>query len=915
MKNYSKILKIAPAFLMVGYTIHAQKKDSIKQKDIDQVVLIGYGKQKKSDLTGSIVSVTSKDFNSGSTSPEQLIQGKTPGVQITGNGGAPGSGSTIRLRGGSSFVNNDPLIVIDGVPIEVTGISGASNLLASINPNDIESFEILKDASSSAIYGNRAANGVILITTKKGTAGRLKLNFSTNVSISTKMGNLDVMTADEFRNFVKTFGEPSNVNRLGNANTNWQDLIYQNAWGTDNNLAISGGVKWLPYRFSIGYNEQKGIVKTNDFKRTSIGLNVNPKFFDKHLSINASFKGTFIDNRFAPEGVIGAAQIYDPTQQVYAADSRFGGYWEWLQNDGNINTNTVNTSTTNPLGMLYGTRNVSSVWRFLPSLQLDYKFHFLPDLRVNVNLAYDYAKGNGVSRTLPNSGLGYTVGGKYLVYEQKNSSKLFETYLNYTKKIGLFNMDLIGGYSYQYTNLENPASNFITGKGQTIPSQRKIKVEKVLLSYYGRAIFTIANKYIINASLRRDGSSNFWDGVDKKQLFGNFRAVSLAWKINEEGFMKNFSKINTLKLRAGWGETGQQNLGDRYYPSFGSYNLSLDTSQYEFGGIFYNVYRPNQYNPNLTWETTTTKNIGLDFGFFDNRVSGSVDIFNKISENLIVKDVPVPAGELSNVNILNLGTIENKGYEATLNIVPIKNDKVTWEFNFNISKFNPILTKFKESVADDFKILTGLIAGNGNNRIQVITKGQNIGTFYMYKQVYDNNGKPINDMYTDRNNDGIINSDDKYYFHSSIPDALLAFSTKVNMGNWEFSTALRAVLGNYVYNNAASGSSSANISTNAYGYLVNSDSSVLKYQFTKPGLYSDLFVEDASFLRMDNLSIGYDFGDFLKNKKSNLKVTAMAQNLFVITKYSGVDPEILGNIDNGFYQRPKIYSLGFNFQF
>lgn len=784
------------------------------------------------------------------------------------------------------------------------GVSGASNLLASINPNDIESFDILKDASSAAIYGNRAANGVILITTKKGVAGKLKVNFTTTMSVSTKMDNVDVMTANEFRNFVNTFASADYKAKLGTANTNWQDLIYQEAWGSDNNLALSGGVKWLPYRLSIGYNHQNGILKTNEFKRTTVGLNLNPKFFDNHLTINAGFKGSFIDNRFANEGAIGSAQQFDPTQPVYSTDPRFGGYNEWTLN-GLLNTN----GTKNPLGLLYGTRNISSVWRFLPSLQLDYKFHFLPDLRWNVNLAYDYAKGEGAVTVSPNSASGFNNLGSYNNYKNENSSKLLETYLNYVKKVGAVNVDLMAGYAYQTFETKTPAITTYFGQGDPNTGQA-FQAERVLLSYYGRAIFTIANKYIITGSMRRDGSSNFYNGT-ADNLWGNFPSVALAWKIKEESFLRNVNAISNLKLRAGWGETGQEKTNG-FYPAFARYNISSDGAQYQFGNQFYYLFRPEQNNPNLVWETMITKNIGLDFGFFNNRLNGAVDVFQKVSDNLIAR-VPVAAGGLSNYNVLNVGKIENEGIEVNLNVVPVKTEKATWDLNFNFSKFNPVVTYISQDVSDDYLIRTGGISGGVGNNVQGITKGQVLNSFYVYQQLYDVDGKPINGAYVDRNNDGVLNESDKYFFHSPNPDAIFGFSTKFTYGKWDLGMSMRAVLGNYVYNNAASNSSVQDIATN--GFLKNGEASVLNYQFTSPQLFSDIFIEDASFLRMDNLSLGYNFGDFLGNNKSNLRVTAMAQNLFVITNYSGVDPEVFGNIDNGFYQRPKVYSLGFNFQF
>ncbi|WP_330745793.1 SusC/RagA family TonB-linked outer membrane protein [Chryseobacterium sp. CP-77] len=912
MKNFTTVLKIAPAFLLASTVMHAQKKDSLPQeKKIDEVVLIGYGKQKKTDLTGSISSVTSKDFNGGAATADQLIVGKTPGVQITGNSGAPGSGSTIRVRGGSSFINNDPLIVIDGVPIDFNNLSGATNPLSLINPNDIETFDILKDASSAAIYGNRASNGVILITTKKGTAGKFKVNFNTNFSVSTKMGNVDVLDADQFRSFVNTFGTNVQKSYLGTANTNWQDKIYQQAWGTDNNVAFSGGVKGLPYRVSLGYNEQNGIVRTNEFRRTSLGLNFSPKFFDNHLTVNGNFKGTFSENRFPDAGAIGASIYFDPTQPVYSGNSKYGGYYEWLD-PANTATGLNVNGTRNPLGLLYGKRDISSVFRIIPSLQLDYKFHFLPELRLNITGSYDYAKSDGSVNTYKEYAQGIGTLGSYRSYSQEIKSKLFESYLNYVKKINAINttVDIIGGYSYQDTRSITPAAPTYYGNGQKTDFSTAGDTQRTLLSFYARGIFTIADKYIINGSIRRDGSSTFWNGADKNQLWGNFPAVSVAWKINEESFLKSISSINSLKIRAGWGKTGQQETGN-FYPAFGSYSYSnSSTAQYQFGNSFYTLLRPDVYNPNLVWETTTTKNIGLDFAILNNRISGSIDYFDKKSENLIAK-VPTWAGDLSNFNIKNVGIIANKGFEANLNLVPVKNESITWDVNLNATRFNPRVTSLSQYVDSSYKIQVGTLTGI-NNYIQAITVGQPLNAFYVYQQVYDNNGKPLEGAYVDRNGDGKSTEDDKYFYKSPNPDVILGFSTKVSVKKWEFSTSLRAVLGNYVYNNSASNSSIANIQAN--NFLSNTNSSVLTTQFATTQLFSDMFIEDASFLRMDNLSIGYNAGEFM-GKGTNLRVNAMAQNVFVITKYKGVDPEVFGGIDNGFYQRPKVYSVGFNFQF
>lgn len=915
MRNYN-VLKIAPAFLLFGSMLHAQQNDSVKQETaIEQVVLIGYGKQKKTDVTGSITSVTAKDFNSGATSPGQLIQGKTPGVQITNNSGAPGAGSSIRVRGISSLTgNNSPLIVIDGVPQDFNGVSGASDPLSLINPNDIQSFDILKDASAAAIYGNRASNGVILITTKQGSAGKLKIGFSTLASISTKMGDVDVLSADEFRSFVLNSNAPQSYkNRLGTASTNWQDQIYQKAWGTDNNISLSGGIKGLPYRLSLGYNEQNGIVKTNNFRRTSLGLNLNPKFFDNHLTVNINGKGTFTDNRFPAEGVIGSATYFDPTQPIYSGNSNLGGYYEWLTADP---SNPINVNATaNPLGMLAATRDVSSIWRGLGNVQLDYKFHFLPDLHFNVNAGIDYTKSEGAKTVSGAYKIGYNDKGTYREYSQERKNKLLETYLNYVKTIDAINtnVDLVAGYAYQAFQNYVPFAPTFNGNNVQPVLGNDVKTKRVLLSFYGRAIFTIANKYIISGSLRRDGSSRFWDGVNKSDLWGVFPGVSVAWKINEENFLKE-SGLSNLKLRGGWGKTGNQEITqDKPYPAFASYNPSNTGASYLFGSSYYFMYRADIYNPYLKWETTITKNIGLDFGFLKNRVSGSFEIYQKNTNDLIL-DSAIPAGDLSNHNILNVGNMETKGIEGNITLIPVKNENTTWEFSFNATHYNSKITKLIDNADASFNIpvTNPGIAGGVGNTIQAHYVGGQPYSYYVYQQVYDNSGKPLDGVFVDRNGDGVVNAKDMYFYKSTQPDVILGFNTKFTYNSWDFGLSARAIIGNYVYNNAASNSSLQSATTN--DYLQNIYSSAIDYKFATPRLFSDLFIENASFLRLDNVNLGYNFKDIF-SPGSSLRVYGMAQNVFVITKYSGVDPEVFNGIDNGYYQMPRIYSLGLNFQF
>ena len=898
-----------------------EKKDSIKQKEIEQVVLIGYGKQKKSDLTGSIASVTAKDFNGGSTSADQLIQGKAPGVTVTGNGGNPGSGSTIRIRGGASLnASNDPLIVIDGIPMDFNGLSGASNALALINPNDIESFDVLKDASAAAIYGNRASNGVVLITTKKGSAGKLKINFSTISSVSTKMGNMSVLSADEFRKYViENSTQQKYIDMLGTANTNWQDQIYQAAWGTDNNISISGGIKKLPYRLSLGYTEQNGIVKTNEFRRTSFGLNLTPKFFDNHLSVTANLKGTMTENRF-PAGVISAAQFFDPTQTVYdksAQGNLVSNYWEWfLYNNSGQRTNNININATqNPLASLYGRRDVSTVFRSIGNLQLDYKFHFLPDLHFNINGGFDYQKGNGAVTMYPHYAQMIESGdvSTRRDYEQEKTNRLLEIYLNYTKDIKAIDtkVDVMAGYSYQQFKDFTPSATTYFGNPDRVstPSNR-YEGKLTLLGFYGRAIFTIADKYILTGSIRRDGTSRFYNGTDETgNIWGTFAAASGAWKIKNENFLKDVNVISDLKLRGGWGQTGQQEIGG-WYNSFPSYNISEQTAQYGFAEQYYTMYRPTQYNPNLTWETTETINAGLDFGILNNRITGSFDWFKKKTKDLLA-NVQVPAGEFSNRNNKNIGEMETDGLEFLINVKAIKKENLTWDFSFNVAHYDPKITKFND-VAEGYIIQTGGISGGTGNTIQAHMVGYTPSSFYVYQQAYGANGKPLEGVYVDRNGDGKIDVNDKYLYKSTTPDATIGFSTSLKYKNWDLSTSLRAVIGNYVYNNFASQSNVQNIATN--DYLQNISSVAASYGFKNVQYWSDIFVEDASFVRMDNLTLGYNFKDIF-SKGSSLRIYGMAQNVFVITDYSGVDPEIFGNIDNGFYQRPKIYSLGLNFNF
>lgn len=906
MRNYN-VLKIAPAFLLLGSMLHAQQNDSVKKEtEIEQVVLIGYGAKKKTDLTGSITAISAKDFNEGSVnSPEQLIQGKASGIQITTNSGAPGAGSTIRIRGGASLnASNDPLIVIDGVPLDNNGISGASNPLALINPNDIESFNILKDASATAIYGSRASNGVIIITTKRGKTGKLKATYTTTTSVYDKMGTVEMLSADQFRDVVNSKAANNYKLLLGKSNTNWQKEIYQTAVGFDNTLSLSGGVKGLPYRLSLGYLNQDGIIKTNNIERSTASLNLNPKFFDNHLDINFNLKGTYVENRFKDDGAVGAAVVFDPTQSVFAPGfENYGGYFEWLDSTGTPNTN----ATKNPLSMLNQRYDLSYVSRVLGNIQFDYKMHFLPELRANLNLGYDYSDSNGNTTVLPTAATEYYRKGSYRRYTQEKKNKLLEFYLNYTKDISAINslVDITAGYSYQDWQRSEPFAPTSYGNGTMNPQTgNDFFTQNTLISYFARLNYTFDKKYLLTASVRRDASSRF----SEDNRVGYFPSVALAWRIDQENFIKNTNVFSTLKLRVGWGQTGQQDINNNDYPYLARYVQSNSGAQYQIGDVFYNTLRGQGYDKNIKWETTTTKNLGLDFGFLNNRINGSIEVYEKETKDLL-SVVPVPAGaNLTNLLLTNVGDMRNRGIEFNMGVEAIKNENFSWEFNLNATHYKSEITNLAST-----SVLTGGISGGTGSTIQVHAEGYQPNAFYVYQQVYNQQGKPIEGVYVDRNGDGIINSGDLYQYKSPAPELLLGFSSRFTYKNWDLGFTMRASFGNYVYNNQAS--QFGNLSgIKANNYLQNIHTSYLDTQFDTPQYFSDYYVENGSFLRMDNINIGYNFPSFI-NENSKLRVFGSVQNAFLITNYSGLDPEVFNGIDNNLYQRPRVYSIGLNFQF
>lgn len=916
--------------LVVSYVGYADKEVAItgstvnvslqaSNSELTEMVVVAYGTRRKGDLTGAVTAINAKDFQKGNiASPEQLLQGKVAGLQITTGGGSAGGGSRIRIRGGASLnASNEPLIVIDGVPVDGNGVAGTSNLLATINPNDIESMSVLKDAAATALYGSRASNGVIIVTTKKGTSGKVKFNFNTQQSVGVVGKKIEVLTGDEIRSIVNAdataTGNNSYKNLLGTANTNWQNEIYRAAIASDNNVSASGTYKKIPFRVSLGYLSQDGILKTDHFGRVSTALNLSPKFFNDHLSVNVNAKYSGTNKRFANEGAVGSAASFDPTKPIYASN-KFGGYYEWLQADGNP----INLATRNPLGLLNLRNNNSVVNRLIGNVQLDYKLNFLPDLHVQANVGIDNASGSGDDNTDSTSATNFNTAGRFVHYEQKKKNTLFDIGLFYAKDLKSINskIDVLVSHSYQtfVTDIKNFAAygqNGVLIPGST-PTNLTDKPEYRLESYLARVNYTFANKYLLTASLRSDASSKF----SKDNRVGYFPAVVGAWKINEDLF-KGSKTINELKLRIGWGVTGQQD-GIDYYSYLARYANSTPTAQYQFGSTFYSFLRPAAYDPNIKWETTTTTNFGLDFTLFKNRVSGNIEVYHKKTKDLL-SVVPVAPGANFNIELLtNVGNIENNGVEFNINTTPIKTKNLTWDFGFNITYNKSEITNLLKQADANFKgIDVSGISGGTGNRIGKFAVGYAPYVYNVYKQIYDKyTGRPIEGLYEDLNRDGQINDADRYYYAKPAPTILFGLSTQVAYKQWTVGITAHGSGDNYLYNNYASGSGVLRAIKNPLIFVGNASRSYLETGFDNNQYLSDYYIENASFFRLDNINIGYNAGKVFKNK-STLRINANIQNVFIITKYKGLDPEVASDsgVDNNIYPRPRIFSLGFNFDF
>ena len=884
-------------------------------KALADVVVIGYGTARKSDLTGSVATVKSKDFNKGLvSSPEQLINGKVSGVQIMSNSGSASAGSTIRVRGGASLnASNDPLIVLDGVPLEQGGISGnSSNFLSMINPSDIESMTVLKDASSTAIYGSRASNGVIIITTKKGQQGAVKVNFNTTNSLQTRAQMVDMLSRDEFVNVINQFGDANQKSLLGTANTDWNDEVYRTAFGTDNNLSVSGSIdKWLPFRVSVGYYNQSGLVRKDNVERWTGNVVLTPSFFQDHLKLTINAKGTLNNNSFNNGGAVWAAATFNPTIPVYSGNDKYGGYNEALDADGVP----VNAGVRNPRGLVDLYDSKSKVSRFIGSMDVDYKVHFLPDLKLHATVGADYAKGDGTIYVPAYAAQSYnkdeSLGGSDYKYgPQKNENRLLTLYANYAKYFEDIksNVDLTAGYDYQYWKSTTPLYYTKSAAGTNLSTVKASDYRHVMLSYYGRINYSFDGKYLLTATVRRDASSRF----SKDTRWGTFPSVALGWTLTEEPWLKNQKVLSNLKLRASYGVTGQQE-GIGNYNYLPVYTYSVTGAEAFINGQYINTYRPEAYVSDLKWETTTSWNFGLDFGFLDGRIGGAIDFYTRKTKDLLAS-VPTAAGtNFSKTILTNVGNVDSKGIEVSLNATPIQTKDWEWNLSYNFTWQNmkvKNLSLTKGGSQTNVKVGPSIDA----YQFQVLSEGYEPYMFYVYHQLYDSKtGKPIEGAYADLNNDGEINESDLYRYHSPAPKYIMGLSTSLRYKQLTLGMSFRANIDNYVYNGM--GMSTGAWETVSYNnsQLNNLNASFLKTGFKTRQYLSDYYVENASFLKLDNLSLSYNVGKI--NKWASLTVSAMVQNVFTITGYSGTDPEVPNGMDNSFYPRPRTYSVSLGLQF
>ncbi len=879
---------------------------------LQEVVAIGYGTVRRSDATGSVTLVKPDEINSGlATSAQDLLVGKTPGVVVTLNGGKPEGGGDIRIRGGSSLnATNDPLIVIDGVPVDNSGVTGMSNSLGMISPDNIESFTILKDASATAIYGSRASNGVIIITTKRGQSGRPQINFTANMYINTPRNKVGVLDGDRFRQLITDYyGEESPAHSLlGTANTRWQDEILRTSVSSDYNLSVGGTYKMLPYRVAVSYTNQNGILRTSAMDRVTASVNLTPKFFDNTLSVSLNVKGFYMRNRFADESAIGGAVSFDPSHPVKTDNLPVGnGYFTWLQpGSGEF----IGIAPINPVSLIDERSMKADVYRSVGNLQLDYVMPFLPALRANLNLGYDVSRSIQHNLMTPGAPQTYkenkkTGLGQDERMRQLKRNLLLDFYLNYKEDFDAIDsrLDVMAGYSWQRFYKDGSTRTTLMPDNELwyySPYTDRLQ----LISFFGRLNYTYKDTYLFTFTLRGDATSRF----SKENRWGAFPALALGWKIINEPFMERAtSYMSELKLRLGYGITGQQDIGNNYFPYMPLFTIGKSTAAYPFGNQYLYTIRPNGYDPNIKWEETTTWNAGLDFGFLDNRITGAIDYYYRETNDLISL-IPIPAGSnLTNEIYTNVGRLRNEGIEFNIQAKLIDRPDFSWDMGMNVAWNSNKITKLNKSESEDYYIPVGGIGGGTGNTVQAHKVGYPAFSYLLYEQVYDSQGNPIEGLYVDRNDDGIIDESDKYIHHSRDPKVVIGVNSTINWRNFDFGISLRANLGNYVYDNVLSQNSVYSNMYNSAGFLNN----VMRRgaKFENPQYMSDYYLKNAGFLRCDNISLGYTWKN-LFNNTLRLRAYGAVQNPFVITKYKGLDPEVFSGIDNNVYPRPTTYTVG-----
>ena len=908
---------------------------------LNEVVVIGYGAVRKSDLTGSVTAMKPDTKNKGLVvNAQEMMQGKIAGVNVTSDGGSPGGSSTIRIRGGSSLnASNNPLIVIDGVPMDNNGVKGLSNPLSMVNPQDIESFNVLKDASATAIYGSRGSNGVIIITTKKGRKGSApQVSYNGSVTMSMKKKLIDVMNGDQYRAFATQLykgnaREEAAMAALGDANTDWQDEIYRTAWSHDHNVTLAGAIGNLPYRVSLGYTDQQGILKTSDFKRYTAALNLNPSLLNDHLTLNLNAKGMWAKTQYANTGAIGAAVSYDPTKPIYdttSADANnYGGYTEWKVPGESLNdpvwATTYNcNATANPVALLNLNDDRAISRSFIGNADIDYKIHGFEDLRLHLTLGADISEGKQWTDVANSSPAAIYYG--YHGWDKITKRNLtLSTYAQYYKDFAkVHHFDIMGGYEWQHFWRSQKTNNW-----GTYPSTHaekageyhdwylhNYKTENYLVSFFGRMNYILMDRYYITATLRDDGSSRF---KDHWQLYPS---AALAYKMSEEKIFKNIDWLSDLKLRLSYGKTGQQDgIGDYNYFAVYAMNSGIG-SYYDVSGDG-SMARPDAYDPNLKWETTDTYNIGLDFGAWNQRFTIGVDVYFRKTTDLLNKADVAAGTNFKNTVMTNIGSMENKGVEVTLGLKPIQTDDWYWTIDYNFTYNHNEIT---ELIGDDpnYFVPTGGIGGGTGVNAQAHAVGHPAYSYYVYQQVYDKAGKPIEGQVVDRNGDGVITEADKYFYKSPMAPVTMGLSSRLEYKSWDLGFTLRASLGNYVFNNLMSGNvnmSAAEIYSGGNNFYGNRPVAALDYNWQTYDLeakLSDHWVQNGSFLKCDNITLGYSFDSLFKcgnYKGIGGRVYATASNVFCITKYDGIDPEVFGGIDNNLYPRPISFILGLNLNF